>query len=81
MEGSNLQRLMEYNHFKFTSNPRLQSKHENLLVFAEIVKIEFISTAPCERAFSIQRQSEDTKNLGSLLKIAFKDLKEGVKVV
>ena len=35
-------------------NPTLQLKYENLLVLAEIARVQCISTATCERAFSIQ---------------------------
>ena len=69
-----------------TWNPTLQLKYENLLVLAEIARVQCISTATCERAFSIQniikskfRNKIGTKNLDSLLRIALEGPKEGAK--
>jgi len=71
-----------------TRNPTLQLKYENLLVLAEIARIQCISTTTCERAFFIQnmikskfRNKLGTKNLDSLLRSALKGPKESAKVV
>ena len=69
-----------------TWNPTLQLKYENLLVLVEITRVQCISTAICERAFSIQnvikskfRNKLGTKNLDSLLCIALEGPNEGVE--
>ena len=69
-----------------TWNPILQLNYENLLMLAEIARVQCISTATCERAFSIQniikskfRNKLGTKNLDSLLHIALEGPKEGVE--
>jgi hypothetical protein len=71
-----------------TWNPTLQLKYENLLMLAEIARVQCISTATCERAFSIQniiknkfRNKLGTKNLDSLLRIALEGPTEGADVV
>ena len=71
-----------------TWNPTLQLKYENLLMLAEIARVQCISTATCERAFSIQniiknkfRNKLGTKNLDSLLRIALEGPTENADVV
>ena len=60
-----------------TWNHTLKVKYENLLVLAEIARVQCISTASCERAFSVQnciktkqRNRMLTKNLESVLRVA-----------
>jgi hypothetical protein len=60
-----------------TWNHTLKVKYENLLVLAEIARVQCISTASCERAFSVQNCIKTkqknrmlTKNLESVLRVA-----------
>jgi len=60
-----------------TWNHTLKIKYENLLVLAEIARVQCISTASCERAFSVQnciktkqRNRMLIKNLESVLRVA-----------
>jgi hypothetical protein len=60
-----------------TWNHTLKVKYENLLVLAEIARVQCISTASCERTFSVQnciktkqRNRMLTKNLESVLRVA-----------
>ena len=60
-----------------TWNHTLKVKYENLLVLAEIARVQCISTASCERTFSVQyciktkqRNRMLTKNLKSVLRVA-----------
>lgn len=71
-----------------TWNPALQLKYENQLVLVEIARVQCISTATCERAFSIQniikvryRNKLGTKKLDSLLRIASEGPKEGSEAI
>jgi len=58
-------------------SPSLQFKYPNLLILAEIAKIQCVSIAICERAFSVQnsikskvRNHLKTKHLESVMHIA-----------
>jgi hypothetical protein len=60
-----------------TWNYTLKVKYKNLLVVTEIARVQCISTASCERAFSVQncittkqRNKMLTKNLESVLRVA-----------
>ena len=64
-----------------TWNHTLKVKYKNLLVLAEIARIQCISTASCKRAFSIQnciktKQTNKmlTNNLEIILRVIFKKM-------
>ena len=64
-------------------NHTLQLKYANLRVLADIARVQCVSTAQCERAFSIQnciktkfRNNLQTKNLESVIRVAM----EGMRV-
>jgi len=58
-------------------SPSLQLKYPNLLILVEIARIQCVSIASCERAFSIQNSIKSkvknnlkTKHLESVMRIA-----------
>lgn len=58
-------------------SPSLKVKYSNLLVLAEIAKCQCVSTATCERVFSVQntikqklRNRMSTSNLESMMRVA-----------
>jgi hypothetical protein len=58
-------------------SPSLKVKYSNLLILAEIAKCQCVSTATCERAFSVQntikqklRNRMSTSNLESMMRVA-----------
>lgn len=67
-----------------TWNDTLKRKYENLVILAEIARVQCVSTASCERAFSVQnciktkhRNRMLTKNLESVLRIAIEGPVQG----
>jgi hypothetical protein len=65
-------------------NPSLQGKYVNLLILAEIARMQCVSTAACKRAFSVQncikskfRNRLKTQYLESVLRIVLEGPKEG----
>lgn len=66
-----------------TWNHALQIRYPNLLILAEIARVQCVSTATCERAFSIQnliktrvRNRLGSKNLEALLRVALEGPEE-----
>ena len=66
--------MMSWNH-------TLQLKYANLRVLADIARVQCVSTAQCERAFSIQnsiktkfRNNLQTKNLESIIRVAIEGM-------
>jgi hypothetical protein len=67
-----------------TWNPDLRGKYANLLILAEIARVQYISTTACERAFSAQnciksefRNRLQTQHLESVLRNVLEGPKEG----
>ena len=68
-------------------NPTLQLKYSNLLAIADIARIQCVSTAQCERAFSVQnciktkfRNRLQTRSLESIMRIALEGPADDVDV-
>ena len=62
-------------------NQLLRGKYENLRILADIARVQCVSTAQCERAFSIQnciktktRNKLDTKHLECIMRVSMEDL-------
>ena len=62
-------------------NQSLHGKYENLCILVDIVRVQCVSTAQCERAFSIQyciktktRNKLDTKHLECIMSVSMEDL-------
>lgn len=65
-------------------NSSLQVKYSNLLILAEIASVQCVSTASCERAFSVQncikskfRNRLKTQHLECVMRIALEGPQEG----
>ena len=81
-----LQEMMDWNDKTFrdlwamvTWNFALQVKYANILVLADIARCQCVSTATCERVFSVQnviktkfRTPLNTKHLKNVLRVATK---------
>ena len=68
-----------------TWNHVLQAWYPNLFILAELAHVQCVSTATCERAFSVQnliktkvRNRLGTRNLDAMLRIALEGPDEGV---
>jgi hypothetical protein len=68
-----------------TWNHALQARYPNLLILAELAHVQCVSTATCERAFSVQkliktkvRNRLGSKNLDAMLRIALEGPDEEV---
>ena len=67
--------------FVISWNQSLCGKHGNLRILVDIARVQCVSTAECERAFSIQncikskiRNKLDTKHLECIMRIYMEDL-------
>ena len=64
-------------------NQSLRGRYENLQILADIARVRCVSTAQCERAFSIQNciktktlNKLDTKHLDCIMPVAMEDVRD-----